>query len=101
MRNPVPRERDAIPGQSAADRIADGRERRRTLSRAQHARLEPKERRFDPVEVLLASGKERVRQLLPIRYGRMQASPFAFFRGAVSIMAADLGRLPNTGLHVQ
>jgi uncharacterized protein (DUF2252 family) len=31
----------------------------------------------------------------------MKASPFAFFRGAVSIMAADLGRLPNSGLHVQ
>ena len=40
-------------------------------------------------------------QLLPVKYARMKVSPFAFFRGAVSIMAADLGRLPNSGLNVQ
>ena len=40
-------------------------------------------------------------QLLPIKYGRMKLSPFAFFRGAVSIMAADLARLPNSGLQAQ
>jgi uncharacterized protein (DUF2252 family) len=71
------------------------------MSRAAHAGLRPKERGFDPVEVLRASAEDRVRRLLPIKYARMRASPFAFFRGAVSIMAADLGRLPNSGLHVQ
>ena len=40
-------------------------------------------------------------QLLPIKYARMAVSPFAFFRGAVSIMAADLGRLPHSGVAVQ
>src|SRR5579863_8632195 len=71
------------------------------MSRAAHAILRPKERGFDPLEVLRASAEDRVRRLLPIKYARMQVSPFAFFRGAVSIMAADLGRLPNSGLTVQ
>ena len=71
------------------------------MSRAAHAGLRPKDRGFDPVEVLRASAEDRVRRLLPFKYARMKVSPFAFFRGAVSIMAADLGRLPNSGLHVQ
>jgi len=63
--------------------------------------LDPKERGFDPIEVLLNSTSDRVPQLLPLKYGRMAASPFAFFRGSVSIMAADLGRRPHTNLLVQ
>src|SRR5262249_45540158 len=43
----------------------------------------------------------RIADLLPIRYGRMLASPFAFFRGAASIMAADLASVPNSGYAVQ
>ena len=59
------------------------------------------EKLMHPISVLLASGEYRVRKLLPVKYGRMKQSPFAFFRGAVPIMAADLARLPNPGLHVQ
>ena len=51
--------------------------------------------------VLQASEEDRVPQLLPLKYARMKASPFAFFRGSVGIMAADLGRLPHSGLDVQ
>ena len=40
-------------------------------------------------------------ELLPIRYGRMLASPFAFLRGSASVMAADLATTPTTGLRVQ
>ncbi|HUK94627.1 MAG TPA: DUF2252 family protein, partial [Gaiellaceae bacterium] len=40
-------------------------------------------------------------ELVPIRYGRMLASPFAFFRGAASVMASDLADVPRTGLQVQ
>src|SRR5262249_28409382 len=50
---------------------------------------------------LKASSEGRIQHLLPIKYARMRVSPFAFFRGAVSIMAADLGRLPNSGLCAQ
>jgi uncharacterized protein (DUF2252 family) len=44
---------------------------------------------------------DRVRELLPIRYGRMSASPFAFLRGAACVMASDLATTPRTGLRVQ
>jgi len=60
-----------------------------------------KKRDFDPIAVLLAATEGRVPALLPTKYKRMSASPFAFFRGAVSIMAADLAREPHTGLIVQ
>jgi uncharacterized protein (DUF2252 family) len=43
----------------------------------------------------------RVPELVPLRYGRMLASPFTFFRGGAYLMAADLARQPRTGLHVQ
>ena len=88
-------------GASAQERIAEGRRRRDVVSRQAHADARPKHRRFDPMAVLLASAAGRLPQLLPVKYARMQESPFAFFRGAVSIMAADLGRLPNSGLRVQ
>ncbi len=71
------------------------------VTRAAQTALRPKERKFDPLDVLRAAAEGRVRALLPIKYARMTASPFAFFRGAVSIMAADLGRLPHSGLNVQ
>ena len=45
--------------------------------------------------------REEIERLVPIRYGRMLQSPFAFYRGAASIMAADLARTPRSGLRVQ
>jgi uncharacterized protein (DUF2252 family) len=57
--------------------------------------------RPNPVALLEEQGKTRLPELLPIRYGRMAASPFAFYRGAAAIMASDLATLPNTGLIVQ
>jgi uncharacterized protein (DUF2252 family) len=44
---------------------------------------------------------ERVPELVPIRYGRMSASPFAFFRGATYVMASDLAGCPQTGIRGQ
>src|SRR6185295_16704935 len=83
------------------ERTRFGRSRRETVSRAAQADLRVKERKFDPIETLRSAAEGRVRQLLPIKYARMRVSPFAFFRGAVSLMAADLGRLPHSGLNVQ
>ncbi|HEY1785060.1 MAG TPA: DUF2252 family protein [Pirellulales bacterium] len=57
--------------------------------------------RRDPVEIIIESSVDRVAHLLPIRYGRMQQSAFAFYRGAAAIMAADLAGTPTTGLRVQ
>ena len=85
----------------AKERIRLGKSRREHVSRTALAELHPKKRAFDPIDVLRASTEGRVPQLLPVKYARMKESPFAFFRGAVSIMAADLGRLANSGLHVQ
>ena len=40
-------------------------------------------------------------ELVPVRHERMAASPFAFYRGAAIIMAADLASAPRTELRVQ
>ena len=57
--------------------------------------------RPDPVELLLEQATTRIPELVPVRHGRMSASPFAFFRGGALIMAADLAPLPLSGITVQ
>jgi uncharacterized protein (DUF2252 family) len=57
--------------------------------------------RPDPIELLESQATTRVPELVPIRYGRMIASPFAFYRGSAVIMATDLSRTPSSGLQVQ
>jgi uncharacterized protein (DUF2252 family) len=86
---------------TAQDRTQFGKSRREACSRAAQAELHAAKRGFDPIHVLRAASVGRLRRLLPIKYARMQVSPFTFFRGAVSIMAADLGRLPHSGVTVQ
>ena len=82
-------------------RLKEGRDARERLSRGKFGDLKPRKRTFDPIDILQRSAEERVPALLPLKYSRMSASPFAFFRGAVSIMAADLARQPHTGVLVQ
>jgi uncharacterized protein (DUF2252 family) len=53
------------------------------------------------VVVLAAQAASRVRELVPIRYGRMLVSPFAFYRGAAAVMAGDLAGTPDSGIVVQ
>jgi uncharacterized protein (DUF2252 family) len=57
--------------------------------------------RADPIELLESQAVARVPELVPIRYGRMLATPFSFYRGAALVMAADLARTPNSGIQVQ
>jgi uncharacterized protein (DUF2252 family) len=90
---------DAIA--SADGRAAAGKAAREKASRSSHRGWEPAARRRDPVEVLEDQAKDRVPELAPIRYGRMLASPFTFFRGAAAIMAMDLANTPQSGLRVQ
>jgi uncharacterized protein (DUF2252 family) len=85
---------------TVAERIGRGKEARVAAPRSAHAALELKPDR-DPVAILEAQGESRVQELLPIRYGRMLASPFAFYRGAAAVMANDLADLPRTDLRVQ
>jgi hypothetical protein len=68
-------------GQSAAQRAARGKAARESVPRQSHAAFEPEERRPDTVSLLEQQAASRVPALLPIRYGRMMASAFAFFRG--------------------
>jgi uncharacterized protein (DUF2252 family) len=84
-----------------AERRQTGRTLRKIVPRSLHARWTPSPMRRDPVDVLVASGRHRIADLLPIRYDRMRASPFAFFRGAAAIMAADMADTPATGIWVQ
>jgi uncharacterized protein (DUF2252 family) len=86
---------------STEDRQTAGKALRKKTSRSSHAQWSLPADRRDPIEILIESSADRVPHLVPIRYGRMLRSPFAFFRGAAAIMAADLARTPITGLHVQ
>jgi len=87
--------------QPETDRRAAGRVLRERCPRAAHATWKAPADRRDPVELLIESSEGRLPQLIPIRYGRMMQSPFAFFRGAAAIMAADLSRTPDSGIRVQ
>ncbi|MEU9341273.1 DUF2252 domain-containing protein [Streptomyces sp. NPDC048278] len=84
-----------------ADRAARGKAARKRAPRSAHGRWLPSVDRPDPVAVLERQGRDRLPELLPIRYGRMAASPSAFLRGAAAVMAADLAARPHTGLTVQ
>ena len=57
--------------------------------------------RPDPVALLAEQAKDRVPDLVPVRYGRMLLSPFSFYRGAALIMASDLATVPRSGISVQ
>ena len=74
---------------------------RERVSRGSHALWKPDLQRPDPVDILRLQEEERVGELVPIRYSRMAASPFAFFRGAAAVMAWDLARTPSCGVQVQ
>ncbi len=78
-----------------------GREWRRRVPLDAQAEWKPPADRRDPVDILIDQGKDRIPELLPVRYARMRADPFAFLRGAAAIMAADLASAPATGLRQQ
>jgi uncharacterized protein (DUF2252 family) len=90
-----------IAHHDVATRTGSGRAARKETPRSSHAAWEPSADRADPVALLHAQEQSRVPDLVPIRHQRMLASPFAFYRGAAVIMAADLATLPNSGLRVQ
>ena len=86
---------------SRAERLAAGKALRDSLPRASHAAWTPSRKRRDPIDILEASNKDRLPELVPLRYGRMLASPFTFLRGSAGLMAYDLATTPNTGVKVQ
>jgi uncharacterized protein (DUF2252 family) len=86
---------------TVAERVALGRDARKTTPRSSHAEFAPGPRRVDPVELLERQARTRLPELVPIRYGRMLVSPFAFYRGAALVMANDLATTPRSGLTAQ
>jgi uncharacterized protein (DUF2252 family) len=88
-------------GLSVAERVQRGKLARRSAPRRSHAAFVPSAAREDPVAVLERQATTRLPDLVPVRYGRMLVSPFAFYRGAALIMAADLASTPRSGLAVQ
>src|SRR3984957_7549677 len=78
-----------------------GRRRRTVVPRSSHGGWVAPADRPDPIALLDAENVGRVPALVPVRWGRMLESPFAFMRGAAGLMAADLGTTPSTGVHVQ
>lgn len=88
-------------GLDPASRVARGKAARRAVPREAHAHFEPAPGRPDPVQLLEQQARSRVPELVPIRYGRMLASPLAYLRGAALAMAGDLSGTPSTGFIVQ
>jgi uncharacterized protein (DUF2252 family) len=86
---------------SPAERASFGRAARGLVPREDHAALDLPFDRPDPVDLLELQARPRLPDLVPVRYGRMLASPFAYFRGAALPMVSDLAVTPVTGLTVQ
>ncbi|MBB5459537.1 DUF2252 domain-containing protein [Paraburkholderia sp. Cpub6] len=84
---------------SLAARVEQGKAARKKAPRAELGTCKIDDR--DPIALLDASNVGRVPELIPIRYGRMVASPFAFYRGAAPLMAHDLSKLPHSDVTVQ
>ena len=90
-----------VPHFTLSERVARGRAARAELPRSAHAGWEAAPLRRDPIELLEEQAETRLPELIPIRYGRMLQSPFAFYRGGAFLMAADLAAGPRTGLYAQ
>jgi uncharacterized protein (DUF2252 family) len=83
------------------ERRKSGQAYRDKVSRISQGKFDPKSRKFDPIDLLRRAHEGRVAELLPLKFARMSATPFTFYRGAAPLMAADLAELPRTGIDVQ
>jgi uncharacterized protein (DUF2252 family) len=80
------------------ERYALGKSLRRQVPRSALGQWDVPTDRPDPVQVIAETNRGRVDWLIPVRIGRMAASPYAFLRGGAAIMAEDFARLPATGI---
>src|SRR5580658_5831269 len=94
-------QRSRVLGPSIEVRMRQGKALRERVSRTSHAEWAAATVRPDVIKILQQSDRDRVPELLPIRYGRMRKSPFAFFRGSAAVMAWDLSKTRATGIRVQ
>ena len=86
---------------SRAERTAFGKALRSKTPRSSHAAWSPDPDRPDPISLLEQANTTRLEPLVPIRFGRMSLSPFAFYRGSADIMAHDLAHTPVSGIKAQ
>jgi uncharacterized protein (DUF2252 family) len=86
---------------SKEEGVKRGQTLRESVPYGSHAQWTPATDRPDPVALLRSQGESRVQALLPLRYERMSASAFTFYRGGALIMASDLATTPSTGITVQ
>ena len=84
-----------------AERYAAGKALRNEAPRSSHAEWAPDSERPDPIRILEDANKTRLQNLVPIRFGRMSMSAFAFYRGTADIMAYDLSKTPVSGIQAQ
>ncbi len=98
---PFPKRNIWEPILTLQQRMDLGKNQRTVTSREAHAEPAPSKDRADPIQLLIESEKGRVEALVPIRYGRMLQSPFAFLRGSAAVMAEDLSHTPCSGIFVQ
>ena len=87
-------------GESPANRHDMGRSQRDSVPLESHAEVVADADRADPLEILAQQDISRVEELIPLRYGRMSATPFTFLRGAAAVMASDLAAGSRTDLWV-
>ena len=91
----------AVDHPTHKERAANGKAARKELPRERHAEWSIAQRKQTPLDLLAEQATTRVPELVPIRYGRMAATPFTYYRGAALPMAADLSTGPRTSLDVQ
>src|SRR5689334_23606300 len=96
---PQPALRDRlIDVEVPSEDLARGRALRKTAPRRSLAQLTPSAR--TATEILVAQHAERLNELVPLRFARMLADPFSFYRGSAAVMAADLAASPSSGIEV-
>ena len=88
--------RTSLP--TGEERSAAGRALRDQVKRAALGRWRPAEDRPDPLDLIEEAHEGRLQRLVPVRLGRMVASPYAFLRGSAALMAEDFAHLPRTGV---
>ena len=86
---------------SRTEAVNAGKDLQVKVPHALHAEWRLSGQPRDPVSILEDSNRDRVPELIPIRYGRMVRSPFTFLRGSAGLMAADLAATPASGIRVQ
>jgi uncharacterized protein (DUF2252 family) len=94
-------ESDTLKHATVPERKARGKDARKTSPRSGPGAWKPDPNRRDPVDIIQEGTQDAIPGLVPIRYGRMSASPFTFYRGTAAIMAADLAGTPNSGISAQ